>query len=134
MSYNFETSVLGDGNGGESFMMKSLVGKTKQIADFRIIRNEIVIKNKMFKVTQTVLLMVELIEDYILLAKAFTELKKDVGVKLCELLRSYNTSSCGLIVHAGASALKKIKTKNITSRQLALSYLCLSFLLTLLDY
>ena len=88
----------------------------------------------MYKVTETVLLLVELIEDYILLAKAFPQLRKDIGVKLSELLRSYNTSSCQLIVHAGASALGKIKSKNITSRHLALSYLCISFVLVLLQY
>jgi len=38
-----------------------------------------------------------------------------------------------LIVHAGAVALQKIKTKNITSRHLALSSLCLKFILFIID-
>jgi len=36
-------------------------------------------------------------------------------------------------VHAGAVALQKIKTKNITSRHLALSSLCLKFILYIID-
>lgn len=45
-----------------------------------------------------------------------------------EIIRSYNSSSCQLIVHAGAVALQKIKTKNITAKHLGLSSLCLSFI------
>ena len=50
------------------------------------------------------------------------------------MLRSYNSSSCQLIIHAGAIALGKLKTKNITAKHLALSYLCLNFLVTLSQY
>jgi len=53
--------------------------------------------------------------------------------KISELLRTYNSSSAQLILHAGATALGKLKTKNITSKHLALSSLCLSFILYLMD-
>lgn len=54
-------------------------------------------------------------------------------MKVHELMRAYNSSTIQLIVNAGAVALGKIKTKNINAKQLALSSLCISFILYLLD-
>lgn len=54
-------------------------------------------------------------------------------MRMNEIIRSYNSSSCQLIVHAGAVALQKIKTKNITARHLGLSSLCLSFIIYIMD-
>jgi hypothetical protein len=42
-------------------------------------------------------------------------------------------SSCQLIVHAGAVALQKLKTKNITSKHLALSSISLKFILYIME-
>lgn len=88
----------------------------------------------MYKVTEALLLLVEILEDYVLYAKTFPQIKKEIGLKLSEMFRSYNSSSCQLIVHAGAIALGKLKSRNITARHLALSYLCLSFLVALSQY
>lgn len=63
------------------------------------------------------------------LGQNFPLIKPEIGIKINEVIRSYNVSSCQLIVHAGAVALQKIKTKNITSRHLALSSLCISFVI-----
>ena len=51
-------------------------------------------------------------------------------VKLCGF---YNSYAFKLIVEAGAVHFQKLKTKNITARHLAVSSLCLEFLLLLLD-
>lgn len=59
--------------------------------------------------------------------------KKEVGQKIFELLRAYNTSSHQLIILGGAVKLQKIKTKNITAKHLALNSLCLSFLVYIID-
>lgn len=106
---------------------------TKMMNNFRIIRNDIIINGQTYKVTQTLLLLLEMLEDYMTLAQNFPMLKTEVGAKINEIIRSYNVSSCQLIVHAGAVALQRIKTKNITSRHLALSSLCLSFILYVME-
>jgi hypothetical protein len=54
-------------------------------------------------------------------------------LKLSETLRSYNSSSFQLIIHAGAVALGKMKTKSITAKQLALNGSCLRFLLYIMN-
>jgi len=53
--------------------------------------------------------------------------------KISELVRAYSLQSYQLIVAAGALKFEKIKTKNITARQLCLSWNCLQFILALLD-
>jgi len=74
----------------------------------------------------------EIIEDYMHLAQFYPFIANEVGVKICELLKAYNTSSHQLIILGGAVKLGKIKTKNITAKHLALNSLCLSFLLYIL--
>lgn len=103
------------------------------MGNFRIIRNDIIINGQNYKVTQTLLLLLEILEDYMTLAQNFPLIKSEIGIRINEIIRSYNVSSCQLIVHAGAVALQKIKTKNITSRHLALSSLCVSFVLYIME-
>ena len=103
------------------------------MGNFRIIRNDIIINGQNYKVTQTLLLLLEILEDYMTLAQNFPLIKSEIGIRINEIIRSYNVSSCQLIVHAGAVALQKIKTKNITSRHLALSSLCVSFILYIME-
>lgn len=124
----YETSVLMDGR-EESFLQEP----SKLVSNFRIIRNDIIINGQTYKVTQTLLLLLEILEDYMALAQNFPILKNEIGIRINEIIRSYNVSSCQLIVHAGAVALQKIKTKNITSRHLALSSLCLSFIIYVME-
>ena len=59
--------------------------------------------------------------------------KQEVGLKIFELMRAYNTSSHQLIIMGGAVKLQKIKTKNITAKHLALNSLCLSFLIYIIE-
>lgn len=127
-SMMYETSVLMD-NKEQSFYQEP----TKLIGNFRIIRNDIIINGQNYKVTQTLLLLLEILEDYMTLAQNFPLIKSEIGIRINEVIRSYNVSSCQLIVHAGAVALQKIKTKNITSRHLALSSLCVSFILYIME-
>ena len=112
-------------------MMKDTSKST--IGNFRIIRNEIIIEGKIYKVTKTVLFIIEVLEDYLNLVQSYPFIKEDVASKIYELLRSYNSSSTQLILHAGAVVLGKLKTKNITAKHLALSCLCLSFILYLME-
>ena len=53
----FDTSVLMDSIHRE----KSFFNDTKAISNFRIIRNDIIIEQKTYKVTTTVLLIVEIL-------------------------------------------------------------------------
>jgi vacuolar protein sorting-associated protein 54 len=111
----------------------SMVGSQLMMGNFRIIRSEIIIDHRVYKVTETLLLMLEIIEDYLHLAQFYPFARKEVGIKVFELLRAYNTSSSQLIIFGGAVKLQKIKNKSITARHLALNSLCLSFLLYIMD-
>ena len=105
----------------------------KLISKFRIIRNEIIIEQKVYKVTGTILLLLEFIGDYMHLAHFCPSVKEEAGVKVFELMRAYHTTSHQLIFLAGAVKLNKIKSKTITARHLALNSLCLSFLVYIID-
>lgn len=122
----FESSVFVD-RVGESHM-----GEERQVGDFRIIRSEIIVEGRSYKVTETLLLLLEIVEDYMHLAQLYPFVSQQVGVKVHELLKAYNTSSHQLIILGGAVKLQRIRTKNITAKHLALDSLCLSFLLYLL--
>ncbi len=129
----YETSVLMDASVHQdpSFFMEP---KPEENKNFRIIRNDIIIEGKTYKVTKAVLLIIEIMEDYLLLAQNYPQLKQDVNAKLIEMLRVYNFDSKELIINKKALELKvkKIKTSSITSKHLALSSLCLKFILYLL--
>ena len=127
----YDTSVL-----MESMYIEKSILMEKQAqkqSNFRIIRTDIMIEGQTFKITETVLLLVEIVEDYMLLAQFYPEIGGQIAIKLTEMFRTYNSSSLQLIVHAGAVALGKIKTKSITAKHLALSTLCLRFCLFILD-
>jgi hypothetical protein len=126
----FETSVLMDGQKIEQSFFHD---PTKLMGNFRIIRNDITINGQTYKVTETLLLLLEILEDYMTLAQNFPVVKAEVGVKINELFRYYNIETCELIVKAKAINYKKIKNKNITSRHLALSSLCLKFILYIME-
>ena len=51
----------------------------------------------------------------------------DVGVRIVEILKLYNSKMCQMVLGAGATALGTIKT--INSKHLGLSAQCLQFLL-----
>lgn len=53
--------------------------------------------------------------------------------KVSELVRAYSLQSYQLIVAAGALKFERIKTKNITARQLCLSWNCLQLIAALLE-
>jgi hypothetical protein len=127
---NFESSVFIDRLGQESSM---LAEGSKLMGNFRIIRSEIIIDSRTFKVTETLLLLMEIIEDYLHLAQFYPFIGSEVGIKIYELLKTYNTSSHQLIILGGAVKLQRIKTKNITAKHLALNSLCLSFILYIMD-
>ena len=105
----------------------------KVINQFRIVRNQIIIQAKVYKVTATLLLLLEFIQDYMHLVQFYPFVKEEVGRKILELMRAYHSTSHQLIFLAGAVKLNKIKTKTITARHLALNSLCLSFLVYIID-
>ena len=74
----FDTSVLMDSIQRE----QSFFSDSKTISNFRIIRNDIIIDQKTYKVTTTILLIVEIIEDYMTLAHNFPILKNDISLKI----------------------------------------------------
>ena len=119
---NFESSVFVDR------VPENNVPEGRLAGDFRIIRSEIITEGRSYKVTETLLLLLEIIEDYMHLAQFYPFVAGEVGVKVYELLKAYSTSSHQLIILGGAVKLGRIKTKNITAKHLALNSLCLSFL------
>lgn len=110
-----------------------MLGEQHLINQFRIIRNEIIIDHKVYKVTGTLLLLLEFIEDYMHLVQFYPFVREEAGIKIFELMRAYHSTSHQLIFLAGAVKLQKIKSKSITARHLALNSLCLSFLLYIID-
>lgn len=52
------------------------------MGNFRIIRNEIIIENQTYKVTTTLLLLLEIIEDYMHLSQFYPFAKQQVGIKI----------------------------------------------------
>lgn len=110
-----------------------MLWESKSISRFRIIRNEIIVEGRVYKVVGTLLLLLELIEDYLHLVQFYPFIREEAGVKVFELIRTYNTTSHQLIFLAGAVKLQKIKTKTITARHLALNSLCLAFLVYIMD-
>lgn len=87
MSMNFESSVFIDRMGKEA----SMLAESKLMGNFRIIRNEIIIENKVYKVTTTLLLLLEIIEDYMHVGQFYPFVKEQVGIKIHELIRAYHT-------------------------------------------
>ena len=55
---------------------------SKTMSDFRIIRNDIIISGRTYKVTSTVLLMVEILEDYLTLAQNFPIVMEEVSMRM----------------------------------------------------
>lgn len=75
----YETSVLMDGLKGEQSFFQE---PTKLIGNFRIIRNDITINGQTYKVTETLLLLLEILEDYMTLAQNFPIIKSEVGIRI----------------------------------------------------
>jgi uncharacterized membrane protein len=67
------------------------------------------------------------------LAQYYPFIMNEVGVKIHELLKTYNISSNQLIILGAAAKLNKIKAIKITAKHLALSSLCLSFLIFIIS-
>lgn len=72
----YDTSVLIDSiiQKEQSFYQDPTA--SKMMSDFRIIRHDIIISGRTYKVTQTVLLMLEILEDYLTLAQNFPIIKE----------------------------------------------------------
>ena len=69
----FESSVLMDSVPSDHVPIREQSKST--IGNFRIIRNEITIEGKIYKVTQTVLLIIEILEDYLNLVQSYPVLR-----------------------------------------------------------
>lgn len=69
----YDTSVLIDSiiQREGSFYQEPSMLASKAMSDFRIIRNDIIISGVTYKVTATVLLMMEILEDYLTLSQNF---------------------------------------------------------------
>lgn len=87
----------------------------------------------MYKFTETFLLLIEILEEYVRIHDSFSNISEQVSAAILKLSGYYNSYSFKLIVEAGAVHFQKLKTKNITARHLAVSALCLEFLLLILD-
>lgn len=72
-SMMYDTSVL-----MESMYKEPSYIKDKKTAgcNFRIIRTEVIIDSQTFKITQTVLLLLEIVEDYMLLKQFYPEIEQ----------------------------------------------------------
>ncbi len=83
------------------------------------------IENRTYKFSESFLLLIEILEEYVRIAENFPNTQNEVAAKIAEVIRFYNSYSCQLIIGAAAVVLGKIKSKNITARHLCICSLCL---------
>lgn len=103
-----------------------------QRAEFKLLKNVIIINKKQYKLTVALLLFIEILEEYLRIDQMYPETHEIIMSKISEMARFYSFQSYQLIVGAGAIKFDKLKTKNITVRHLCLSWNCLLLVQTLL--
>ena len=113
-------------------LVKQGDSEDKNNINFKLIKNECIISGKTYKFTESFLLLVEILEEYLRIHDSFQSVSEEVASGIVKLCGFFNSYSFKLIVEAGAVSFNKLKTKNITARHLAISSLCLEFLLLIL--
>eukprot|EP01017_Pseudomicrothorax_dubius_P049522 TRINITY_DN9217_c0_g2_i1.p1 TRINITY_DN9217_c0_g2~~TRINITY_DN9217_c0_g2_i1.p1 ORF type:complete len:651 (+),score=191.51 TRINITY_DN9217_c0_g2_i1:1075-3027(+) len=94
--------------------------------DITILKNEIYINKRRYKLTSAFLLLMKVIYDYMHIAENFPSISVDATNRIVEIVRFYNSYTCQLILSAGAIHFQQIKT--ITAKILAMSSLGISLL------
>eukprot|EP00741_Cyanophora_paradoxa_P008896 tig00001408_g8612.t1 len=85
-----------------------------------------------FAVVNTVLMLLQMVSDYLQCGASLPVLATDVLTKLAELVKVFNQRSCQLLL--GAAAMQVAGLKSITAKHLALCSQCLSLLIALLPH
>lgn len=81
--------------------------------------NALTVGNQQFVTVGTVLMLVKMVVEYLAYAYDLPKLSSVIGRNLAELLRTFNSRACQLVL--GAGALKTAGLKTITSTNLALT-------------
>jgi vacuolar protein sorting-associated protein 54 len=99
----------------------------------KILKNEIHVEGKKFKLTKAYLKLLKRVYNYIHLIEHFeSEAKEKTLAKLFSLFNVYNSKSTQLIIGRGGLHFEVLK--KITSRNLAMSTLCLEFSFSVFSY
>ncbi|XP_057333954.1 vacuolar protein sorting-associated protein 54 [Microplitis mediator] len=96
------------------------------------VKNFLTIDNEQFAVVSTVIMLVQMINEYCCIATELQVLSGSIGRYLAELLRHYNSRCCQLVLGAGAMQAAGLKTITSTilvlaSRSLKLLLWCMPF-------
>ncbi|KAH0534592.1 vacuolar protein sorting-associated protein 54 isoform X1 [Cotesia glomerata] len=96
------------------------------------VKNFLTIDNEQFAVVSSVIMLVQMIDEYCCIATELQVLSGSIGRYLAELLRHYNSRCCQLVLGAGAMQAAGLKTITSTilvlaSRSLKLLLWCMPF-------
>lgn len=97
-----------------------------------MLKNNILIDGHRFKVSLSLLLLIEFLEEYVKMGRALKSCQKIVYERMFDLIDNYNLRSKELILDAKARKYEKMKAKNISAKHLCLLHNCLTVLLKLL--
>lgn len=85
------------------------------------------VDGKQYRVCASLLMLLEMLAEYLSCADKLPALCTDIVQRVGELLKSYNSRTCQLVLGAGAMQLAGLKS--ITARHLVLTSQCLSVML-----
>ncbi|XP_065066741.1 vacuolar protein sorting-associated protein 54-like isoform X1 [Rhopilema esculentum] len=87
----------------------------------------LVAQNQRYVVVGTLLLVMKMVVEYCQCVDDTPVLTAEILTKLCEILKSYNSRLCQLVL--GAGALKTVGLKTITAKHLGLAAQCLEVII-----
>ena len=100
---------------------------------FRVLKNNILIDGNRYKVSSSLILLVELLEEYVKIGRILKPCQRYVYERLFDLIDNYNTKSKELILDAKARQQERMKGKNISAKHLCLLHNCITIVIKLLE-
>ena len=112
-------------------MSQDYSAATKKQTKFRVLKSNVIIDGVRYKISVSLLLLCEFIDEYVKMARNLPQNRKMVYERLLDIIEYYNNRSKELILEAKARQYEKMKSKNISAKHICLVHNCLSVLLRL---